>query len=736
MTFLNPILLAGLAAVSLPIIIHLLNRRRFQKVVWAAMRFIQASVEKNQKRMRIEDLILLALRCLLVALLALALARPALMSEAGGMLGQSKVTAVIILDHSRSMGMSDGTSTRLEKARRAAEQALESMPSGSATAVFLASDVVKPVIPEPTFDLNLARKVLREAALTDRSSDLFPALQQALDVLQGRLALRREIYLITDGQSAGWRQLTEIHRALEQARTEIRTHLILVNEHEEKNLGLSELRLGGGLSPVGQPLRFEVQVANYGKEEARHARVSLAIDGEAASEEQSVDAIPPGSSKHVTLFGKLRTEGFHSVAARLAGDRLPADDQRALAVRAIKELKVLLVDGEPGNEPRESEVFFVRNALVPVPPGQAAEYFIQTTVVTGPEFPQARLDDFDAVVLANVADLSEVGTRNLESYLRRGGGLLIFPGVRVNVKYYDDELFRRLRILPAAYGELRGEADQEDNFVTLQEKNYEHSIVSLWNDPAAGRLSSARFFRHYELLPERARETQTAQTPAAPATGSMDAVGPAQVIVKYNDGTPAIMERSWGLGRVVQFSSTADTAWNDLPVRLAFVPLLHRAVGAVVSRQDEDLNIRVGEKLRRRVPADYLDKDAAIFKPRAGEVLRDLRRVELVNGWPTLQFENTDLAGIYDVSVGDPPYKIKFAAQADASESSLDELSDAQLSTLRDVATVVTWSPGMSLRNLVEKARTGVEFWLPLIVLCLVLAGVESFLAQWFSRSK
>src|SRR5262245_10468460 len=118
MTFLNPILLAGLAAISIPIIIHLLNRRRFQKVVWAAMRFIQASVEKNQKRMRIEDLILLALRCLLVALLALALARPALMSEAGSMLGESKVTAVLILDNSRSMGMSDGTATRLEKARR------------------------------------------------------------------------------------------------------------------------------------------------------------------------------------------------------------------------------------------------------------------------------------------------------------------------------------------------------------------------------------------------------------------------------------------------------------------------------------------------------------------------------------------------------------------------------------------------------------------------------------------
>ena len=104
MSFLNPIMLAGLAAVSVPIIIHLLNRRRFQKVVWAAMRFLKTSVEQNQRRMRIEDMILLALRCLLLGLLALALARPAILSNANDFLGQSKVTGVIIVDNSQSRG--------------------------------------------------------------------------------------------------------------------------------------------------------------------------------------------------------------------------------------------------------------------------------------------------------------------------------------------------------------------------------------------------------------------------------------------------------------------------------------------------------------------------------------------------------------------------------------------------------------------------------------------------------
>jgi len=735
MSFLNPIMLAGLAAVSVPIIIHLLNRRKFRKVTWAAMRFLQNAIEQNQRRMRIEDMILLALRCLLLALLALALARPAILSDASAVFGQSKVTGVIILDNSMSMGMSDGTGTRFEKARRAAEQALDSMPAGSATAVLLASDVVQAVIPEPTFDLNLARKALREAPLTDRATDIFPALGKAIDTLKDRLALRKEIYLVTDGQAAGWRQLTEIQRTLERTKSEIKTHVILVNEHEERNLGVSDLRLASGLSAVGQPLRFEAKVSNYGKEEIRNTRVGLSVNGETPSDEFTIDALPAGATKSVTLFAKLRDEGFHSVAARIAEDRLPADDRRSLAVRAIREVKVLLVDGEPGSEARDSEVFFLKNALVPVPADAAADYFIKTASMTPSELSQARLDDFDAVVLANVPDFSDALVTTLEGYVRRGGGLMVFPGARVNTAFYNEQLFQKLKMLPAEFGAIRGEADKDDAFVTLQEKGYEHPIVEIWNDPGSGKLGSARFFRWFELKPELQEKEQRGKGAGENSPLPPGSSAPLRIVLNYADGSPAVMERPWGLGRVIQFSSTADTAWNDLPVRLAWVPLLHRTLGSIVQRQDEGLNIRVGDKFVRRVPAENLDKDATFFPPRQTTV-RELRRVELVNGWPTVQFEHTELAGVYDATVGEAGAVLKFAAQSDASESSLDELSPAQLATLKNVANVVPWTPNLSLRGMMERGRTGMEFWVPILLACLAIAAVETFLGQWFSRSK
>lgn len=735
MSFLNPILLFGLAAVAVPIVIHLLNRRKFQKVVWAAMRFLQASVERNQKRMRIEDLLLLALRCLLLALLAFALARPALVSKAGDLFGPSKVTGVILLDNSYSMGMSDGVMTRFEKARRAAGQVLDAMPSGSSTALFLASDIVNEVIPEPTLDLSLARKMIREATLTDRGTDLFPALSRAIDTLKDLLGARKEIYLITDGQAAGWRQVREVQKLLEKSRAEVRTQIILVGDQEEHNLGVSELRLAGGLSPVNQPLRFEVKVTNYGREEVRDTRISLSVDQEPASDEFALGLIPPGGTRSVSLFTRLRTEGFHAVTARIPADRLPADDARSVVVRAIKEVKVLVVDGDPGREPRDGETYFLGHALVPVAPELAEGYFIKTVTLTAPELASARLDEFDAVVLANVPDFSDLTAKAIQQYLRRGGGLMIFPGAKVNAAFYNEQLLWRYQFLPAELAGLRGQADQDEKFFTLQEKDYQHPVVTLWNDPGSGTLSSARFYQAYVLKPA------AASSRARPGDGKDKAekteeAGDPEVIVNFADGTPAVMERTYGLGRVILFSSTADTAWNDLPVRLSFVPLIHRALGFLVQRQDEGLTIRVGDKFSRRVGLESLGQDATFQRPRQTDVLRDLRRVELVNGWPRMQYDRTDLAGVYEASVSDPAFSLKFAAQADPAESSLEELSPAQLKGLGEAAGVIPWTSNFSLQSAGPTARSGTEFWLPLILAALLVGLVESFLGQWFSRSK
>lgn len=723
MSFLNPLLLSGLAAVSVPIIIHFLNRRRFRQVEWAAMRFIQLSVEKNRKRMEIEDLILLALRCLLLLLLALALARPAWRDSAAGALGLSKVTAVILLDNSGSMGLSDGVETRFEQAVKAAEQVIDSLPSGSAAAVYLASDNATPLLPEPTHDLNLVRKVIHEARLSDRTTDLHQPIETALKTLKGRASVQNEVYLITDDQAAGWRQLGDIQKLLAHAgeADNVQPHLVFVGEPEPRNLAITDLSLATGLAPVNRPLRFEVEVANTGEVLVENVKVSLHLDDGTASDSMVVPAIPAGETRMASLFARLPGEGWHSIEARITGDRLAFDDQRVLAVRGIRELKVLLVDGDPGPEARAAETFFLRHALTPVPFAERPDYFIKPRAASLAQLSGMRFDDHDVVVLANVAELTVAQSQLLERFVRRGGGLLVFPGDRISADFYNRQLVDKLNLLPARFSDPFGDAKSDDEFFHFQARNYGHPLVSLWRNQAAGTLATARFYRAFELLP---------------ATGKTNATEAASVALRFDNEKPAIVEKLHGLGRVVQFASAGDIAWNDLAVRPAFVPLLHRAVAAVTRHQDEAANIPVGQSYARRMNADFVGRNARVQTPLHEGDEHELQRIEIRTGSPTLTFEHTDRAGRYQVQLDDLTDATLFATQPDPRESNLAALTEDDLAALGKSAAVTRWTPHTSLRQTVEQKRVGAEFWLPLAILVLALAGTETALAQYFSRSK
>jgi hypothetical protein len=735
--FLNPLLLFGLSAISVPIIIHLMNRRKFDRVVWAAMRFLQISIEQNQRRLRLEDLILLLLRCLIVCLLALTLARPIWhFANFGGLatLGASKTTAVIVLDNSLSMGQTDGTQTRFEQGLQAVGGIVDSFPGGSSAALMLASNTATPVIDEPTLDLAKVRERAHQSRLTDRATDLLPAIDQAMKTLRNKPPGRKDIYVVTDGQALGWKQAGDIQRLLESQKDQVTANIIFVGQPEIANLGISDLRLAADLATVNQPLRFDVQVTNYGKTDARNVPVRLALDTDAPSEEATLDLIPAGESRSVSLFGRIRSEGFHCVAAHIAPDRLPADDVRTIAIHCLKKVDVLVVDGQPGATVRESESYLLQQALQPVAPEQRDDFYVQVRVIAPDQLDTTRLDQFDTIVLANVPEFSAKVVNNLMAFLRQGNGLIVFPGDAVNTAFYNDELYRRLNILPAGLGDPQGDASQTEKFTTFHAGRYEHPIAARWNDTGVGRLDRAHFYRWFPL--DIAPHLPT--DGISPAGVKGDDVGATQVVLRYQDNTPAIVEHAWAAGRVVLFSSTASTHWNDLPAHpQIFIPLLHRSIGSILQRGDEFLNIKVGRPLVIHPPAELVGHDANILLPQRGEATRpEVRKVTLVDDKPTLSYDATDLAGMYTIDFAGSPTAYKVAAQQDPDESRLDAVSQSQEDSLRHVANVVHWKPGVALSTVLSTTAATGDLWKYPAMLLLLFAIMEALLAHWFSQSK
>ena len=719
MTFLNPLLLYGMGAIAVPIIIHLLLNRRIKPVVWAAMRFLIAAIEKNQRRMNIEDLLLLALRCLLLILLALALARPVFRGSENGLIKGSE-TIIVAIDNSYSMGQTDGGATRFDLAKQAGEQVVNSLAPGSSVAVLLFSDAVRGLIPEPTYDLNLAGKVIRDATLSDRPTDVSIALKQGIDTLSRHTGGLQGIYLITDGQESGWKQMDEIQKKLRTK--DVKTRIILVGNPEDRNLCVSDLQLVSSIATVGEAAQFDVEVSNYGIKDATDVAVRLSIDSESPSDEGVINSIPAGGSKRLSLFTKFREAGYHTVTGQINGDHLPCDDRRTIALRANDDVRVLLVNNDTSKEPSASATFYLRNALTPAPTSDQENYFVKTKTIVPAELDSTKLSDYEAVALVDVADVSPSALEALSVYVDRGGGLIIFPGSKTNPVFYNEQFAGKRNILPATLGAIRGKADQQDDFFTLQDRDYAHPIVSIWNDPGAGTLASAHFYRAFELKP---------------VTGHTDQAGEARTILKYTNGAPAVMERTWGRGRVILFSSSANTAWNDLPLRPSYLPLIDRTLGSILVRQDARLNIPVGTSFEYVCEPEWVGKDAIIARSGESKESNSLRRIGMVENVPLLRFDETDKAGGYEATIkADTTTILKFAAQSDAAESNLTSLSQAQLDALAPVAKIIRWTTDTRFDEKVTKERSGSELWTIFAILVLIVACVESVLAGIFSDAK
>ena len=723
-------MLFGMAALAIPIIVHLLNRRRFKKLPWAAMRFLQISLERNQRRMKVEDWILLLLRLALVALLALALARPAASWFDSQSLG-SKVASTIIIDSSGSMGRTDqGTEkTRFEIARGFGAEAISTLPRGSAASVIFAANSTGSGITEPTHDLDRAEKTLQgdnSETLTNRSSDLMPAIKAALASLANRSAAQKELVLITDGDANAWSQFESIMRELESAPEDVRSVIAMVgNKTPGENLAITRLSQNTPVTAVGQPVRLAVEVSNFGASSFEDIPVELSIDGKPVGEPVEIESLPPGESRTLTMFAQLTSPGLHKIAVSIQGnDAFPADDRRVLVLRAIEKERALLVDGLPARNPTDGETFFLENALVPVPPELRDSFFLgadRVTVAGLEEIQAEALGEYRAVFLANVQDFSSAVTSKLKSFILNGGGLIVFPGSNVNASWYNDELHDKNGIIPAMFGEIiPGEGD--DAALSLQASGYDHPLVELWNDPGAGTLAQVKIRRAYSLILPNENQQSRGVTSTA------------RVVLRYNTGSPAVVESDLGLGKVFQFSTTADTEWNNLPVQPAFLPIVHRVFGSVLARGDAGLNVSVGDTFVQQGPAVWKNKKAQVFKPDSGGIGKAITIAADGEG-SRITYNQVQTAGVYELSIPEE-LPMTFAATADPGESNPEPLSEAQIQRLKGTADVIYASAGGQLSELIARERSGTELWPFFLLAAGLIAIIELFLSQRFSQEK
>jgi hypothetical protein len=727
---------------SVPVIIHLLNRRRFRVVVWAAMEFLLSTIEKNSRRIQMRDIILMILRALAIVFLALAMARPTIAPGAGAWLGRKGETAaVIVLDNSMSMGHSDGNETRFDAAKRMARSALDSLPRNASAALILMSDIAVGEVPELSHDLVFVGSEVGRAEISDGGTDVVEGIDAARRILARAQIAAREMCIITDVQRSSWPKPDEARwkkllAELSAVRPGINVFLMDAGDGMTSNVSIESLVAEDELIASDSSVAFNVTIRNHGAAPAEDVGVDLFVGAEPGTPPRKAASLVVDEIETVhTLRFETRLErsGDHRITVRAEVDRLPADNNRYLVVPVMERIRVLVIDGDPAadDEPFGGEADFLKAALSPFDfesPDRKSLVDAEVTTVYG--LGGRNLRDYDCVILANVAELGPGLVEGLRTFVRsEGKGLIIFVGENVAPERYNELLGRKAGLLPCRIGAgLIEDEDPNGTGFGFSTEALQHPVVSVFAGAENRQfLASARFRRACPLVVEEA--------PPTPAgDGSEDAV---RVVARFTGGTPAIVERKVGRGAVLLFASTADKDWSDFPLRPAYLPLVRRSVRHVALGRRARKAVLVHERIVDFVGLREANTSVTIREPR-GRTRRVSAEVSPGGEFAQIEIAETNAAGFYEITgTGAPARVAYFAANPPRAESALEAYTESELRKLYPGLDFRWAARGSDIRRRLGEARTGREIWPFLLGLAIACLFAEAMLAQrWAPKDK
>ncbi|HKS16078.1 MAG TPA: BatA domain-containing protein, partial [Planctomycetota bacterium] len=479
MHFFNPGLLWFALGGAIPVIIHLLHRQKYRRVRWAAMEFLLAALKKTQRRLRLENLILLLLRILIMIILALAIARPYLRAAPLGLLEDSNTHHFLVVDNSYSMLFKKGPKTYLDLARDQADKLLDSLaPKLSETdkiTVILASAFPTLYVPYAS-KLKTVKEMVVAIPPSHYSSGMYQTFRLLDEQVRRSTNLEKRIYLFTDLQRSGWQSVDEIEgkrfgellkRMSTASNTKIGLYDVSPKESAREtpdNRGLVALRTEGDIIDTRSTTTFHADLYNWSAIGYPTVDVKFLVDGSQVGTQST--PLPANSFMTVSFRHRFHEPGPHFVEAVIDPDSLDLDDRRYLAVDVKSTLSAFIVDGKPLSPPEWSDADYLQRMI-------SSDGYSIGGPVTTEMFTADDLDKYDLLVLCNVQALSPDKVSKIEDYVRRGGGLFISMGDRVDRAAWNEMVYKDGQgLLPGRLVDVGGTSPEIQPRVAYHIKQY------------------------------------------------------------------------------------------------------------------------------------------------------------------------------------------------------------------------------------------------------------------------
>jgi hypothetical protein len=719
--FVAPQFLWAAGAAVVPLLLHLLSRRKTVRIYFSTLRFLKLAQKQSSRRIRLENFLLWLLRTLLLLLIAFSFAQPFIRSHSGGgFLKRTKRDIAIVWDESFSMGYESSRANVWEESRQAILSIFAKLEPGDRVSIFMAGDEPFPLIAKPSAELEKITTLVKNRRPNNGSSQLQPAILKAIESLRDSGLRERELFIVTDGQAVPWSRMGVAATAgktnappasaatnapgsitnapavtakdwppQELVDKKIPVFLTLVGVSAPENAAPIQVDVYPALLRSDIPAQVWVRCVASGPE--RDSSVTLYVDDKKIGQQN----IKLGNNRvdETAIALPPQTVGTHFARLETPRDGLPLDDSFNFLIRVKEKFRVLSV-GTP------QDLFFLDRALNP---GGRATGSLETRSVTAEGLLLEKLDDFSAVFLCNCVPLPGQALLQLERYVRDGGLLIFIPGDRGQPADYANIISLPAKPLLVADFPVK---EQRKTLRLVKPRDPIFSSLRL----AAGAVPAIAIQRALRCEPVDKKT---------------------EVLVSADADLPFLYSRNFGRGRVLLMTVSADRAWSTLPLSTLFLPLMHQMVLAGAGQGEPPLSTWISSDLDLSPFLSEAPEGSSLIGPDRATL--PIRRF-INNSVTTLHAENISQPGIYRLAKAGADTTPLLAINVPRTESDLAMLKPDELRTRMGLTDLYVAQGKDELARIVEEHRVGKPLGEQLLWAALLVGLLEWLLANRVNR--
>jgi Aerotolerance regulator N-terminal/CARDB/von Willebrand factor type A domain len=712
-SFANGLFLWALPLAAVPVVIHLLQRRRKVVVPWGAMQLLFESVPRKRRLWQINDLLLMVLRTLVIAAVVLAFSRPLVSS---GFLSRRTPArdVILIVDSSLSTGRMINGAPVFNLIKEKAGEVLGRLDSNDRARLIVAASMPHWIEADQQDGTASKESIAREIAAlkpTLAAADMAACVQAAVQAEATADAASRLIVVLTDGAANGWSAAIpypwqRIREAASNATVPTTINVVVpeLPKSPITNLSVEKLAINRTRVAGTEPFSVTATVRNTGTVSSPATQLKWSLDGR-VSGESSVAPLEPAQSVDVSFEARSEHTGPFSVSAQLArDDDLAGDNSGSIVVEALDRLPILICrNGESLTHASTQQPDFLSAALGrdrETTTSTASGCVFEPTVIDVDMLRDSDLSTYRCVVLEDCLPKSPRDVDALTDYVAKGHGLWLILGERVAPEQFNSLFFRDGDGLSAvSIGPRVTAPEDQAQFFSVHPPEGVHPATLLLGDTARLDIDDVRIARHWRL-------------------SSPEVVEDAATLLETGAGAPLAIERYFGDGRAIVQAIPFDTKWSNLPVCQVFVPLVHEWLWYLTQPTCVTYNLDPGAPIRFPLPSARGQQQVRVENPLGETITRDAATLASQN---QLRFRETIFPGSYSVTVAGAEgsaTRLPFWVTRDPNESRLDLLSLADRDALTQSGGLHFVADPLAVAGAAPSAAPSESFWIWLI--CLV----------------